>query len=162
METPHEDVRSRSCGLVQRDEEHIEIPAPPVQYNVSIIGHSYYVVHDGEEHLIGKDKYCHICRKSTCRGVGIVAGYLRSGGRPAPYTFNPRFASRVDLDLISKVWRVPDRCPVCGGNVEYDMRYNHRKYGPGWRCEHGGIGHLYQTRYAHLESWMTSRRFEND
>ncbi len=44
----------------------------------------------------------------------------------------------------------PETCPICGGAVRPDHRWNSARHGAGWRCEHSGAAHCLQLRYRDM------------
>ena len=44
----------------------------------------------------------------------------------------------------------PTLCPICGGAVQPDHRWDSVRHGAGWRCEPHGAAHCLQLRYLPL------------
>ena len=44
----------------------------------------------------------------------------------------------------------PSVCPICGGTVKPDHRWDSIRHGAGWRCERYGAAHCLQLRYLPL------------
>lgn len=87
-------------------------------------------------HLVNKNRECS-CGERDCPAIDEVKRYLQAGGRRAPHL------------------EVPDLCPICGGAVFPDRRWN-GKYTreAGWHCTNGGLAHFLEAKARRIQEQL--------